>query len=121
MSVTPTITVECDSPRHARGKVAKVAVYLRNPADGRWFRTVGNRGRAWERRKASRSGAALGEKLTAMLAPDADTAVCKLCGAQVRNWSDAELRPVLDSVYHAGERAITIRRLNALVSNGKGS
>jgi hypothetical protein len=84
------IAIVCDNPRHARGKVSKLATYRRN--SGTWVlgRTADRQRRS--DRKADRLRAA-GVRPTVMDGIEADDfrPRCKLCGARAPDLTGAML------------------------------
>jgi hypothetical protein len=114
-----SIDVVCDSPHHARGKVAKVGCYYRTPRGG-WQRDGRRPQRAWRRRGDRLRAAGIKPDLIDIVGPELAPQKCKLCGATLTLWADSVLFPVLDRLAARGVSRITIRRLDALVSNAKG-
>ncbi len=118
--MTTWITVVCDSPRHARSKVAKVAFYQRNDptltGNDKWRRARPLRPRAIKRRANRVWKAGFQPDIGDILGPDLMPQQCKLCGARLTPWADDVLFPVLNQLAAQGESQISICELNLLVS-----
>jgi hypothetical protein len=112
--ITHTILVVCDNPRHARGKIAKIAFYHRH--GDKWTRQGGNRPRAWARRGDRVSAAGFKPDIIDVLGPDLMPQKCKLCGERVRSYVDDVLFPILNQLAAHGESQISMRKLNLLAS-----
>ncbi len=84
MTAVDVIVVVCDSPRHARGKVAKAGYFMRDLVDGGWHLRGGDRRRQWVRRiEKQPPGYSPGERVVDMMAKSSLPPRCKLCGAAV--------------------------------------
>lgn len=114
------ITVVCDNPRHARGKVAKVTTYYRNQDERRelprWTRQGGIHARAWRRRGDRLTEVGIKPEVVDIFGPDLRREKCKLCGQAIRAYVDDVMFPVLDQLAARGESRISIRQLNLLAS-----
>jgi len=110
-----SILVVCDSPRHARGKVAKVAFYHPGP-EGKWTRQGGSRPRAWQRRGDRVAAHGIKPDIVDILGPDTMAQQCRLCGARLTLWADDFLFPILDDLAAQGVSRITLRQLNLIAS-----
>jgi hypothetical protein len=119
------VTVVCESHRHARGKIATVAVYTRRfyePGQPRWQRKHLNRsparrtGRGLERRRRKRIADAVAsgttEALMYALATDQRQTHprCSLCGAELLEPNHG----LLERLANQGVSRISIRQLHTL-------
>ena len=108
------IMVVCDSPRHARGKVAKIVLFYRDHEAGVWLTRFGKRDRSWERRADRVSSAGFQPDVNDLLGPDlAAPLSCNLCPLQRPIPADA----VLDALAAQGVSRISLSRLPLLGSS----
>ena len=100
------ITIVCDSPRHARGKVAKLAMYRRNAGTWALCRTADRQRRS--DREADRLRAT-GVRPSVMDGIEADDfrPRCKLCGARAPHLTGA----VLDVLAEHNKSRISVSQL----------
>ena len=113
------VTIVCDSPRHARGKEAIVAVYRRFPDEG-WEREYSPRShkKADQRRtrllsQASATGDVADWEAALTGDPRSGPAQCNLCGATVR-LTNLKLQMCLETLANQGVSRIGITQLHAL-------
>jgi hypothetical protein len=102
------VTIECDNPRHARGKVAKIASLGRDK-EGRWTVTrSADRGRRYTKRSARMAAAGVQPKVE-----DDPDLRCKLCGQGLGRLSKCGpmLVPILNQIVTQHVSRITLSQL----------
>jgi len=112
-----SIIVVCDSPRHARGKVVKVAFYHPRGGGKGWARQGGRRARAWGRRADRVAAYGIQPDALDIFAKDMLPQTCRLCGARLTLWADDVLFPILDQLAAQGVSRISLSKLNLIASN----
>jgi len=116
------ITVVCDSPKHARGKVAKIATYRRDGNSDSWTVGRSERVRQLARRRGRLEASGLGnDKLdqATQVAVSFEPLECKLCGLKLSP-REVPLRDVLNLLAAQGEPRISLKKLILVASRQKG-
>ena len=104
-----TMVVVCDSPKHARGKVATIAVYHRFP-EGWWAGNVAMRPRPRRRRQNKDLDAPTRESLFLAVVNPGERP-CKLCGSRLQPEASQD---ELNYFAARGMSRISIRQLQLL-------
>ena len=108
------VEIVCDSPRHARGKVAKIRTYVR--IQGRWSHFGAKRQRQWARRSGEHPGWTGEGAVVHMLGPDGFAPECKLCGKKLPAWTEEFWGTVLDVLAAQCVSRVSLQVLEVLAS-----
>ncbi|OBG79105.1 hypothetical protein A5701_14480 [Mycobacterium sp. E3305] len=110
-----TVTVICDDPRHARGKVATVAT-ITVYSDGRWQINDPHRRRILRAGRKAKRGLVHDRDALAAAAFGTETIRCKLCGRELPRYSGPALRCVVQQRVEKGEDTVHLSDLAAIIS-----
>jgi len=100
------IVIVCDSPRHARGKVSKLATYRRNAGTWALHRTA-DRQRRSDRKDNQLRAAGVRPSVTDSIEADDFRSRCKLCGVRAPDLTGA----VLDVLAEHNNSYISVSQL----------